>query len=101
MSFLKRSGVVLGLIAVLAFVVGCGGTVISTTKIEEQLEASLPKELSEKVSAVECPSDQKVEAGATFTCKVKLPKGKEKTVTLEIVNKDADVHEIKISGSNE
>ena len=101
MSFLRRLGVVLGLIAALAFAVGCGGTVIDTTKIEEQLEASVPKELNEKVSSVECPSGQKVEAGATFTCKVNLPKGKEKTVTLEIVNKDADVHEIKISESNE
>jgi hypothetical protein len=101
MSFLKRSGVVLGLIAVLAFVVGCGDTVIDATKTEEALEANLSKSLEEKVSSVECPSDQKVEAGTTFTCNVKLSKGKEETATLKILNSDADVSVIKLSGSNE
>jgi hypothetical protein len=101
MSFLKRSGVVLGLIAVLAFVVGCGDTVIDATKTEEALEANLSKSLEEKVSSVDCPSDQKVEAGATFTCSVTLSKGKEETATLKILNSDADVSVIKLSGSNE
>jgi hypothetical protein len=101
MSFCKRSGALLGLLAVLVFVVGCGETVIDSTKTEEALQANLSKSLEEKVSAVECPSSQKVEAGATFTCKVKLPKGKEETATLKILNKDADVSVIKLSGSNE
>ncbi len=101
MSFLKRSGVVLGLIAILAFAVGCGDTVIDATKTEEALEANLSKSLEEKVSSVECPSDQKVEAGTTFTCNVKLSKGKEETATLKIFNSDADVSVIKLSGSNE
>jgi hypothetical protein len=101
MSFLGRLGLIAGLTCVLAFLVGCGETVIDSTKTEEALQANLTKSLEEKVSAVECPSDQKVEAGATFTCKVKLPKGKEETVTLKILNKDADVSVIKLSGSNE
>jgi hypothetical protein len=101
MSFLGRLGLIAGLIVVLGFAVGCGETVIDTTKTEEALQANLSKSLEEKVSAVECPSDQKVEAGATFTCKVKLPQGKEETATLKILNKDADVSVIKLSGSNE
>ena len=101
MSFFKSSAVLLGLVAALMFAVGCGETVIDATKTEEALQANLSKSLGEKVSAVECPSDQKVEAGATFTCKVELPKGKEETATLKILNKDADVSVIKLSGSNE
>src|SRR4051812_43679393 len=93
----------LGAAAVTAALVfaGCGDTVIDTSKTEDALEASLSKSLEEKVSSVECPSDQKVEPGTTFTCSVSLPKGGKETVTLEIVNKDADLHVIKLSGSNE
>jgi hypothetical protein len=101
MSFLARLGALLGLVAVLAFAVGCGDTVIDTAKTEEALQANLSKSLEEEVSSVDCPSDQKVEAGATFTCNVKLPKGKEETATLKILNTDADVSVIKLSGSNE
>jgi hypothetical protein len=101
MSFCKRSGALLGLLVALVFAVGCGDTIIDATKTEEALQASLSKSLEEKVSSVECPSSQKVEAGATFTCKVNLPKGKEETATLKILNKDADVSVIKLSGSNE
>jgi hypothetical protein len=101
MSFSARFGAVCALIVIAAVAVGCGDTVIDSTKTEEALQANLSNSLESKVSAVECPSDQKVEAGATFTCKVKLPKGKEETATLKILNKDADVSVIKLSGSNE
>jgi hypothetical protein len=101
MSLLKFSGVLLGLIAAAVLVVGCGDTVLDATKTEEQLQASLSKSLGEKVSSVDCPSDQKVEKGATFNCSVKLQKGEEQTVTLEIRNSDADISVINISGSNE
>jgi hypothetical protein len=98
---LKFSGVLLGLIAAAALVAGCGDTILDATKTEEQLEASLSKSLGEKVSSVDCPSDQKVEKGATFSCGVKLQKGEEQTVTLKIRNSDADISVINISGSNE
>jgi hypothetical protein len=101
MSFLKRSGVLLGLIAVVALAVGCGETVIDTSKTEDALKANLSKSLEKKVSSVDCPSDQKVEAGATFTCKVSFAGGEEETATLKILNKDADVSVVKLSGSNE
>lgn len=101
MSFPGRFGAACALIVIAVVAAGCGETVIDATKTEEALQANLSKSLEEKVSAVECPSSQKVEAGATFTCKVKLPKGKEETATLKILNKDADVSVIKLSGSNE
>lgn len=91
MSFLKRSGALLGLVAAVAFASGCGETVIDATKTEEALKADLTKSLNEKVASVDCPSDQKVEPKATFTCTVKLAKGKTETATLEIRNDNADV----------
>jgi len=101
MRFLKRSGVLLGLVAVGAFAVGCGETVIDSSKTEDALKANLTKSLNEKVSSVECPSGQKVEKGATFTCTVKLVGGKTETATLKILNDNADVSVIKLSGGNE
>lgn len=81
--------------------VGCGGTVIDATKAEEELQASLSKSLNEKVSSVDCPSEQTVEAGATFTCSVKLSNGKTETATLKIRNKEADVSVIHLSGTSQ
>jgi hypothetical protein len=97
----------LGALALLAAFVlaGCGETVVDGTKTEEQLQASLGKSLGEKVSSVDCPSDQKVEAGKTFTCSVTLSGGKTETVTLKIRNEDADLSVIKLTekggGANE
>jgi hypothetical protein len=92
---------VLALFAVSAVVAGCGGTVIDGTKTEEQLQASLTKSLHEKVSSVDCPSDQAVEAGAMFTCSVQLSNGKTDTVTLKIRNKDADLSVIDLSETSQ
>jgi len=95
--------VALGAIALVAALVfaGCGDTVLDATKTEEQLQASLSKSLGEKVSSVDCPSDIEVEKGKTFTCSVKMQKGEDQTVTLEIRNSDADVSVTDIRGSNE
>jgi len=94
----------MALLAALLFA-GCGETVVDSTKTEEQLQSSLGKSLGEKVSSVDCPSDQKVEPGATFTCSVRLSKGKTETVTLKIRNEEADLSVIKLTegagGSNE
>jgi len=101
MSFLRRLGVLLGAVSLLVFVAGCGETVIDSAKTEDALEANLSKSLNKKVSSVDCPSDQKVEKGATFTCSVKFSDGKEETATLKILNEDADVSVTKLSGGNE
>jgi hypothetical protein len=101
MSFLGRLGLLLGAIAIAALLAGCGETVIDSTKTEDALKANLTKSLNEKVSSVECPSNQKVEKGATFTCTVKLVGGQTETATLKILNDNADVSVIKLSGGNE
>jgi hypothetical protein len=98
---LKRSGVVLALLAALLLVVGCGGAVLDTSKTEEALKASLGHSLETKVTSVDCPSGEKVEPGNTFTCSAKLAGGKEEIATLEIVNEDADVHVIKLSETSQ
>ena len=98
---MRSLSALLGVVAIALLVAGCGETVIDATKTEEQLEANLSNSLNEKVSSVDCPSDQKVEKGATFNCSVKLQKGEEQTVTLKIRNSDADISVINISGANE
>jgi uncharacterized protein DUF4333 len=70
---------------------GCGETVIDATKAEDTIEASLEKSLDEKIEAVECPSDQAVEPGATFECTVVFPDGSREQATLKIRNKEADI----------
>jgi hypothetical protein len=101
MGFLRRTGAILGLLAALLLVVGCNETVLDTSKTEEALKANLGNSLETKVTSVDCPSGEKVEAGNTFTCSVKLAGGKAATATLEIVNKDADVHVIKFSETSQ
>jgi hypothetical protein len=101
MSFCKHLGLVLGLVATAVFLAGCGETVIDSTKTEEALEANLSKSLKEKVASVDCPSDVKVEKGTIFNCSVELEKRKKQTVTLKILNEDADVSVIDLRGSNE
>jgi len=102
MSLRKRSAAALGLLVAAAIVsIGCGETVIDSTKTEEALEANLSKSLKEKVTSVECPSGQKVEKGVTFTCSIKLKKGEEQTATLKILNENADVSVINLRRSNE
>jgi Domain of unknown function (DUF4333) len=101
MRLLARLGVLLGVLAALVLATGCGGTVLDTSDTEETIKQSIEDSRKEKVSSVDCPSDQKVEAGATFTCSIKLSSGKEETATLKIRNEDADLSVIKISGGNE
>jgi hypothetical protein len=100
-NWLRHSGVLLALLLAAVPAVGCGETIIDSQKTEEQLEANLSNSLEEKVSSVDCPSDQKVEKGATFNCSVKLQKGEEQTVTLKIRNSDADISVINVSRPNE
>jgi hypothetical protein len=70
---------------------GCGETVIDAKKAEDTIEASLEKSLDEKIKSVDCPSDQAVEAGATFTCEVVFSSGSREIATLKIRNEDADI----------
>jgi hypothetical protein len=91
MSSRRRLGALAALLALALFAVGCGETVIDDVKAEGAIQSNLEKSLHEKIKSVDCPSDQKVEAGKTFTCTVNFSDGKQATATLKILNKDADV----------
>jgi hypothetical protein len=88
-------------IAAALSIAGCGETVIDSAKTEDALKANLGSSLGEKVVSVDCPTDVEVEKDKTFTCSVKLEKGKAQTATLKILNEDADVSVINLRGSNE
>jgi hypothetical protein len=91
LSFSVRSAAAVALLAVAVLAVGCGETVIDDVKAEGAIQSNLEKSLHEKIKTVDCPSDQEVEAGKTFTCTVIFSDGKQATATLKILNKDADV----------
>jgi hypothetical protein len=69
---------------------GCG-TVIDREKLQPTIQTSLERSIHEKIQAVECPSDQSVDPGATFTCEVIYPDGRREEAILKIRNKDADI----------
>ena len=81
------------------FLVGCG-TVIDRVKLQETIQASLEKSVHEKIKAVECPSDQSVDPGATFTCDVIFFDDRREEATLRIRNKDADISMIGLKPEN-
>jgi hypothetical protein len=86
-----RCAAALGLLVIGFAAAGCGETVIDDVKAEGAIQSNLEKSLDAKIKSVDCPSDQKVEAGKTFTCTVIFSDGKQATATLKILNKDADV----------
>jgi hypothetical protein len=86
-----RCAAAVALLAIALVAAGCGDTVIDGTKTEDTLQANLEKALHEKITSVECPSEQKVEPGKTFTCTVDFADGKQATATLKIRDKEADV----------
>jgi hypothetical protein len=101
MRLLSRSGALLALALAVLLVVGCGGTVLDSTKMEATIEENLQKSVGQKVSSVDCPSGVDVKAETTFECSVRLESGKQETVTLKILNSDADteITDIKSGGN--
>jgi hypothetical protein len=91
MTFSIRCAAALALLVIGFAAAGCGETVIDDVKAEGAIQSNLEKSLHAKIKSVDCPSDQKVEAGKTFTCTVIFSDGKQATATLKILNKDADV----------
>jgi len=89
-SFSARTGAIALAVAAALAVSGCGETVIDDVKAEGAIQDSLEKSLDAKVTSVECPSDQEVEAGKRFDCTADVD-GDPVTVTLKILNDDADV----------
>jgi hypothetical protein len=100
MSLSIRSAAALALLGVAFAAVGCGETVIDDVKAEGAIKSSLEKSLREKITAVDCPSDQEVEAGETFACTVRFSDGEQATATLKIRNDDADVSLVGLKPKN-
>jgi len=85
------SAAALALSAIAFAALGCGETVIDSTKAEEATQASLEGSLHEKIASVDCPSGQKIEPGTSFACTVDFSDGAQGTATLKIRNKEADI----------
>ncbi|HEX5527320.1 MAG TPA: DUF4333 domain-containing protein [Solirubrobacterales bacterium] len=64
---------------------------VDLEKLQDTIQASLEKSIHEKIKAVECPSDQSVDPGATFTCIVIFSNDRREVATLKIRDKDADI----------
>jgi Domain of unknown function (DUF4333) len=101
MSFPVRCAAALALLVLGLAAVGCGETVIDDVKAEEALQSNLEKSLDVKIKSVDCPSDEKVETGETFTCAVIFSDGKQETATLKILNEDADVSLVGLKPTKE
>ena len=91
-----RVGPALALVALV--VAGCG-KVIDDEKAEDALQQDFKKSTGIEAKSVQCPGDVDVNTGDTFDCVVQTAKGKA-TVTLKILNEDADVKvtDVKTSG---
>lgn len=87
----RGTAVVVGIVALAISAAGCGGTVIDQEKLEETAHKSLEGSLHEKIKAVDCPSDQALDPGSTFSCEVIFPDGRRDSAKLKIRNEDADV----------
>lgn len=88
--FRPRFFLALALLVSVLTLYGCG-TVVDREKLQDTIEASLKKSIHENIKAVECPSDESVDPGATFTCDVIFPDGRREVATLKIRDKEADI----------
>ena len=74
---------------------GCG-TVVSQEKLQDTIQASLEKSIHEKIKNVECPSDESIDPGATFTCDVIFSDDRREVATLKIRNEEADISMVSL-----
>ncbi|HST70806.1 MAG TPA: DUF4333 domain-containing protein [Solirubrobacterales bacterium] len=89
----------IGLVIAALSMVGCG-TVIDREKLQDTVQASLEDSIHEKIQKVECPSDQSVDPGATFTCDVIFSDDRREVATLKIRNEDADITMVSVKPKN-
>lgn len=87
------------LLCALLALYGCG-TVIDQEKLQDTVQASLEDSIHEKIQKVDCPSDQSVDPGATFTCDVTFSDDRREVATLEIRNEDADISMVGLKPKN-
>jgi hypothetical protein len=97
--FAPRFFAAFALLAALVALYGCG-TVVDQVKLEDTVQASLEDSIHEKIKDVDCPSDQSVDPGATFTCEVTFADDRREVATLTIRNKDADISMVGLKPKN-
>jgi uncharacterized protein YceK len=78
---------------------GCG-TVVDREKLQDTVQASLENSIHEKIKNVECPSDESVDPGATFTCDVIFSDDRREVATLKIRNEEADISMVGLEPKN-
>jgi chromosome condensin MukBEF MukE localization factor len=78
---------------------GCG-TVVDREKLQDTVQSSLEKSIHEKIKNVDCPSDESVDPGTTFTCDVIFSDDRREVATLKIRNKEADISMIDLKPEN-
>lgn len=87
------------LLCALFALAGCG-TVVDKVKLQDTVQASLEDSIHEKIKEVECPSDQPVDPGTTFTCDVTFSDDRREVATLKIRNEDADISMVGLKPKN-
>jgi hypothetical protein len=97
--FGRRFIAAFALLATLVALCGCG-TVVDQVKLEDTVQASLEDSIHEKIKNVDCPSDQSVDPGATFTCDVIFSDNRREVATLKIRNEDADITMVGLKPKN-
>jgi Domain of unknown function (DUF4333) len=97
--FGTRIFVPIALLIALVALVGCG-TVVDKVKLQDTVQASLEDSIHEKIKKVECPSDQSVDPGTTFTCDVVFSDDRREVAILKIRNKDADITMVGLKPEN-
>lgn len=74
---------------------GCG-TVVDREKLQDTIQSSLENSIHEKIKNVECPSDESIDPGATFTCDVNFSDHRREVATLKIRNEEADISMVSL-----
>jgi Domain of unknown function (DUF4333) len=87
------------LVGALVALYGCG-TVVDEVKLQDTVQASLEDSIHEKIQKVECPSDQSVDPGATFTCDVIFSDDRREEAILKIRNEEADITMVDLKPKN-
>jgi len=82
----SRSALTLLSAVALLGLAACGDKKLDTDKLEGKISAGIEKQAGVKVKSVDCPSDVKVEAKNTFTCKAATINGQ--TATVKVTQQD-------------
>jgi hypothetical protein len=90
MHRLVRIALPVAALSLLLATTGCGKTVIDSQKAEDFIQSSLEKR-GATVDSVSCPSDVEVQAKKSFDCTAAIKGGHTATITMTILNDNADV----------